>query len=181
MKLHELKNTFHRQARKRVGRGDGSGNGRTAGRGDKGAGARAGAKRRPYFEGGQIPLIRRLPKRGFNNPNHVLFEVVNLSVLEESFEAGAEINREVLEARGLISKETLPLKVLADGDLTKAFKVTADRFSNAAKEKIEKAGGTATFLKPSSAEAKAARKAAFIAAKKEAVAKRKAAAAARGE
>ena len=107
--------------------------------------------------------------------------MVNLSVLEESFEAGAEINREVLEARGLISKETLPLKVLADGDLTKAFKVTADRFSNAAKEKIEKAGGTATFLKPSSAEAKAARKAAFIAAKKEAVAKRKAAAAARGE
>ena len=71
MKLHELKNTFHRQARKRVGRGDGSGNGRTAGRGDKGAGARSGAKRRPYFEGGQIPLIRRLPKRGFNNPDHV--------------------------------------------------------------------------------------------------------------
>ena len=126
MKLHELKNTFNRQARKRVGRGDGSGNGRTAGRGDKGAGARAGAKRRPYFEGGQIPLIRRLPKRGFNNPNHVLFEVVNLNVLEENFEAGAEINREVLEQRGLISKETRPLKVLANGDLTKAFKVSAE-------------------------------------------------------
>ena len=181
MKLHELKNTFHRQARKRVGRGDGSGNGRTAGRGDKGAGARSGAKRRPYFEGGQIPLIRRLPKRGFNNPNHVLFEVVNLSILEENFEAGAEIDRKVLEERGLISKETLPLKVLADGDLTKAFKVTADRFSSTAKEKIEKAGGTATFLMPSSAEAKAARKAAFIAAKKAAVAKRKAAAEAHAE
>lgn len=181
MKLHELKNTFNRQARKRVGRGDGSGNGRTAGRGDKGAGARAGAKRRPYFEGGQIPLIRRLPKRGFNNPNHVLFEVVNLNVLEENFEAGAEINREVLEQRGLISKDTLPLKVLGNGDLTKAFKVSADRFSDMAKEKIEKAGGTATYLMPSSAEAKAARKAAFIAAKKAAVAKRKAAAEARAK
>lgn len=181
MKLHELKNTFNRQARKRVGRGDGSGNGRTAGRGDKGAGARAGAKRRPYFEGGQIPLIRRLPKRGFNNPNHVLFEVVNLNVLEENFEAGAEINREVLEQRGLISKETRPLKVLANGDLTKAFKVSADRFSDMAKEKIEKAGGTATYLMPSSAEAKAARKAAFIATKKAAVAKRKAAAEARAK
>lgn len=181
MKLHELKNTFNRQARKRVGRGDGSGHGRTAGRGDKGAGARSGAKNRPYFEGGQIPLIRRLPKRGFNNPNHVLFEVVNLSVLEENFEAGATIDRKVLEERGLISKETLPLKVLADGDLTKAFQITADRFSATAKAKIEAAGGSATFLKPSSAEAKAARKAAFVAAKKAAVEKRKAAAAARGE
>ena len=181
MKLHELKNTFNRQARKRVGRGDGSGNGRTAGRGDKGAGARAGAKRRPYFEGGQIPLIRRLPKRGFNNPNHVLFEVVNLSVLEENFEAGSEVNRKALEERGLIGKVTLPLKILANGDLTKALKVTADRFSDMAKEKIEKVGGSATYLMPSSAEAKAARKAAFVAAKKAAVAKRKAAAEARGE
>ena len=106
---------------------------------------------------------------------------MNLSVLEENFEAGEEINRQILEERGLISKEKLPLKVLADGDVTKAFKVTADRFSDAAKEKLEKAGGSATYLMPSSAEAKAARKAAFLEAKKAAVAKRKAAAAARGE
>ena len=104
-----------------------------------------------------------------------------MSVLEENFEAGATIDRKVLEERGLISKETLPLKVLADGDLTKAFQITADRFSATAKAKIEAAGGSATFLMPSSAEAKATRKAAFVAAKKAAVEKRKAAAAARGE
>lgn len=142
MKLHELKNTFNRQARKRVGRGDGSGNGRTAGRGDKGAGARSGARRRPYFEGGQIPLIRRLPKRGFNNPNHLEFEVVNLSVLEKNFEAGAEVTPQILREKGLLGKSELPVKVLGNGQLTKALNVTADRFSVAACEAIEKAGGT---------------------------------------
>ena len=165
MKLHELQNTFNRQARKRVGRGDGSGNGRTAGRGDKGAGARSGAKRRPYFEGGQIPLIRRLPKRGFNNANHIEFEVVNLDILEANFEAGAEINRAVLEERGLLGKEPLPLKILSMGELTKSFKVTADKFSAQAKAKIEAAGGSVTQLMLSHEEAKAAKHAAHVACK----------------
>ena len=164
MKLHELKNTFNRQARKRVGRGDGSGNGRSAGRGDKGAGARAGARRRPYFEGGQIPLIRRLPKRGFSNPDHVLFEVVNLDILEKNFEAGAEINTQVLQEHGLLSKRELPVKILGNGEVTKAFKVTADRFSETAKEKIEKAGGSCTATMPTHEEAKAAKHAAHVAA-----------------
>lgn len=159
MKLHELKNTFNRQARKRVGRGDGSGNGRTAGRGDKGAGARSGAKRRPFFEGGQIPLIRRLPKRGFNNPNHIEFEVINLTTLEKNFQAGEEVNRGILEQRGLLGKEPMPLKILAVGELTKALKVTADKFSAQAKAKIEAAGGTATQLMPTFEEAKAAKRA----------------------
>lgn len=172
MKLHDLHNTFNRQARKRVGRGDGSGNGRTAGRGDKGAGQRAGSGKGPFFEGGQIPLIRRLPKRGFNNPNHVEFEVVNLSILEENFESGAEINKEILQKRSLLGKQTMPVKVLADGDISKAFKVTVDKFSAAAKAKIEAAGGTCTALMPTSAEAKAARKAQFAAAKKAAIAAR---------
>ncbi len=158
MKLHELKNTFNRQERKRVGRGDGSGNGRTAGRGDKGAGARSGAKRRPYFEGGQIPLIRRLPKRGFNNPNHIEFEVINLDILEKNFEAGAEINKDILRQRGLLGKQEMPLKVLSAGELTKSFKVTADKFSAQAKAKIEAAGGSAVALMPSQEEVKAAKR-----------------------
>ena len=137
MKLHDLHNTVPRQARKRVGRGDGSGHGRTAGRGDKGAGARTGHTNRPYFEGGQIPLIRRLPKRGFKNPNHIEYEVINLAELEELFEAGAVVDAKVLQERGVMKKGDRPLKILADGDLTKALKVTADKFSAAAKQKIE--------------------------------------------
>ena len=141
MKLHELHNTVPRPNRKRFGRGDGSGHGRTAGRGDKGAGARTGHKKRPYFEGGQIPLIRRLPKRGFNNPNHQMFNVVNLVVLEENFDAGAEIDMKALQEKGLLGKRDLPLKILADGDLTKALTVKADKFSAAARQKIEQVGG----------------------------------------
>lgn len=142
MKLHELENTVPRPARKRVGRGDGSGHGRTAGRGEKGAGARAGHSRRPYFEGGQIPLIRRLPKRGFNNPNHIEFNVVNILVLEENFQAGQSIDKEELQRRGLLSKSNLPLKILGDGTVTKALQVKADKFSASAREKIEAAGGS---------------------------------------
>ncbi|MFA6815439.1 MAG: 50S ribosomal protein L15 [Lentisphaeria bacterium] len=142
MKLHELNNTIPRQERKRVGRGDGSGHGRTAGRGDKGAGARSGHTRRPYFEGGQIPLIRRLPKRGFNNPNHIEFNVVNLMALESNFDAGQVIDRVELQKRGLVGRSALPLKILANGDVTKALQVKADKFSAAAKKKIEAAGGS---------------------------------------
>lgn len=141
MKLHELQNDVPRKARKRVGRGDGSGNGRTAGRGEKGAGARSGHTSRPYFEGGQIPLIRRLPKRGFKNPNHIFFEVVNVQVLEENFADGDCVDVLELQKRGLASKSTAPLKILATGDLTKKLTVVADKFSEAARQKIEAAGG----------------------------------------
>ena len=141
MKLHELSNTFQRKTRKRVGRGDSSGHGRSAGRGDKGAGARSGNRRRPYFEGGQIPLFRRLPKRGFKNPNHTVYNVINLRNLEQNFEAGAEIDRVGLQAKGLLRKNDLPLKVLGDGELTKALTIKADKFSASARRKIEAAGG----------------------------------------
>lgn len=142
MKLNELKNTVARPNKKRVGRGDGSGHGRTAGRGEKGAGARTGHSRRPYFEGGQIPLIRRLPKRGFKNPNHIEFVVVNLNVLEDNFEAGAIVDRNALMERGLIGKTAQPLKILGNGELTKKLQIVADKFSASAKSKIEALGGT---------------------------------------
>ena len=142
MKLHTLKNTVKRPSRKRVGRGDGSGHGRTSGRGDKGAGQRSGYSRRPHFEGGQIPLFRRLPKRGFKNPNHVFYEVVNVSRLEKNFEAGDVVNEQVLHERGLISKSTSGVKILGDGELTKALTITAAKFSESAKKKIEAAGGS---------------------------------------
>jgi len=141
MKLHELQNEVPRQDRKRVGRGDGSGHGRTAGRGEKGAGARTGHTNRPYFEGGQIPLIRRLPKRGFKNPNHIEYNVVNLHLLDENFEDGQEVTFEELQKRGLMGKNLAPLKVLAMGELTKKLTVVADKFSAAARAKIEAAGG----------------------------------------
>ncbi|MBN2451973.1 MAG: 50S ribosomal protein L15 [Lentisphaeria bacterium] len=141
MKLHSLSNTFQRKPRKRVGRGDSSGNGRTAGRGDKGAGQRSGTSYRPYFEGGQIPLFRRLPKRGFKNPNHRVYTVVNVEYLEATFEAGADVDKAALKRAGYLSKTDQPLKILGDGELTKALKVRADKFSESARRKIEAAGG----------------------------------------
>ena len=158
MKLHELKNTVPRPNRKRVGRGDGSGHGRTAGRGEKGAGARTGHSRRPYFEGGQIPLIRRLPKRGFKNPNHIEFVVVNLNVLEELDAGDAVIDRAMLQARGLIGKSKQPLKILGDGELTKKINVVADKFSASAREKIEGLGGTCTVVEKAEKPAEKAEK-----------------------
>jgi large subunit ribosomal protein L15 len=154
MKLNELKNTVPRKARIRVGRGDGSGFGRTAGRGEKGAGARTGYSRRPYFEGGQIPLIRRLPKRGFNHPTHVEYEVVNLHELELNFEAGENVTRALLLEKGLVAKTKNPLKILGDGELTKALNVTADKFSKSAKQKIEEKGGKCIDARPQAAEEK---------------------------
>jgi large subunit ribosomal protein L15 len=143
MKLHELKNVVKRKPRKRVGRGDGSGNGRTAGRGDKGAGQRAGFSHRAYFEGGQIPLFRRLPKRGFKNPNHKVYSVVNVSLLEEVFAAGDMVDAVALRARGILGKKSTDgIKILGEGDLTKALTVKADKFSQSARSKIEAAGGT---------------------------------------
>ncbi|MFA4944728.1 MAG: 50S ribosomal protein L15 [Lentisphaeria bacterium] len=143
MKLHDLHNTVKRPARKRIGRGDGSGTGRTAGHGEKGAGARKGVSWRPHFEGGQMPLFRRLPKRGFNNPNHLTFTVVNVSDLDRYFAAGEEVSAETLWGKGLIGGlENGGLKILGDGEIGKAVTVKARKFSAAARQKIEAAGGT---------------------------------------
>ncbi|MBR0458959.1 MAG: 50S ribosomal protein L15 [Victivallales bacterium] len=155
MKLHELKNTVKRPNRRRVGRGDGSGSGRTSGRGEKGAGARTGHTSRPFFEGGQIPLIRRLPKRGFNNPNHIEYEVVNLNVLDENFKDGEVVTREELQKRGLISKTKAPLKILANGELSKNLKVEAEKFSKTAKAAIEAKGGSCVEVTRKAAAAEA--------------------------
>ena len=128
--------------RKRVGRGHGSGLGKSAGRGDKGAGQRSGFKRRPWFEGGQMPLARRLPKRGFTNLFKKEFQVVNLDDIDA---LGLDtINPQVLAKHGLVRSALKPVKILGGGELKSKLSVTATAFSNSAKEKIEKAGGTAT-------------------------------------
>jgi large subunit ribosomal protein L15 len=129
-----------KHAKKRVGRGQGSGNGKTAGRGHKGAQSRSGYKFKRGFEGGQMPLHRRVPKRGFHNPFRTEYEVVNLDTLTERFEAGAEITPESLQAAGLATGNS-PIKVLARGEVTKALTVRAHKFSGKAAEKIAAAGG----------------------------------------
>lgn len=142
MKLHELSpNPGSRQRRKRVGRGDSSGLGKTAGRGEKGQKSRTGSKIRPFFEGGQIPLFRRLPKRGFNQPNHIEYALVNLNILEDNFAAGDVVDTESLRAKKLLGKAEKMIKILANGELTKALTVKAEKFSAAAQAKIEAAGG----------------------------------------
>lgn len=142
MKLHNLSPTpGSRKRRRRVGRGDGSGWGRCAGRGDKGQRSRSGSTYRPYFEGGQTPLFRRLPKRGFNKADSVVYKLVNLSTLEEYYEAGDVVDVETLRDKKLLGKKRLPVKVLANGEITKALTVKAEKFSAAAVEKIEAAGG----------------------------------------
>ena len=131
-------------AKKRLGRGIGSGLGKTSGKGHKGQWARSGGGVRPGFEGGQMPLIRRVPKRGFNNHFKKVYSIVNLSVLE-GFEANSVIDMDMLNEKGLIKvvKGSLGLKVLGNGTLTKALTVKAACFSAAAKDAIEKAGGKA--------------------------------------
>ena len=145
MKLHELKNVagaVHRK--KRVGCGEGGGHGKTSGRGGKGQTARSGSSIRPGFEGGQMPLYRKLPHRGFNNYNHrISFAVVNVGDLASLDAAITEVNMEVLVASGLIRADNKAIKVLGDGELSRALKVTAAKFSETAKAKIEKAGGQA--------------------------------------
>ncbi|MBT2758924.1 50S ribosomal protein L15 [Mesobacillus foraminis] len=141
MKLHELKPAEgSRQERKRKGRGIGSGNGKTAGKGHKGQNARSGGGVRPGFEGGQTPLMRRLPKRGFTNINRKEYAVVNLDALNR-FEDGTEVTPELLIETGLVKKELAGVKVLAKGNLEKKLSVKAHKFSSAAKEAIEAAGG----------------------------------------
>ncbi|MGD9125854.1 MAG: 50S ribosomal protein L15 [Planctomycetia bacterium] len=132
--------------RKRVGRGTGSGHGKTCGRGHKGQGARAGFSMKPTFEGGQMPLVRRIPKRGFNNRWALKVVAVNVSDLEAVFDAGAEVNPETLREKNLAKEKYDVLKVLGDGELTKKLTVKAHRFSKSALEKIEKAGGEVVVL-----------------------------------
>ena len=147
MKLHDIGPTpGSRKTRKRVGRGDSSGYGKTAGRGEKGQKSRTGSTIRPFFEGGQIPLFRRLPKRGFKNPDRVVYALVNLSVLDKNFEAGEVVDLESLHARKLLGKGETIVKVLANGEITKALTVKAKKFSAAAVAKIQAAGGTAEVI-----------------------------------
>jgi large subunit ribosomal protein L15 len=145
MKLHELKNVpgaVHR--RKRVGCGEGGGHGRTSGRGGKGQTARSGGSIRPGFEGGQMPLYRKLPQRGFNNARfHVEYEVVNVGDLARLDASVTEVTPAVLAERGLVRRRAALVKVLGEGELTRALKVTASKFSGSAKAKIERAGGQA--------------------------------------
>ncbi len=143
MKLHELSPVEGAtKAPKRIGRGHGSGNGKTAGKGHKGQKARAGHGMRPGFEGGQMPLQRRVPKRGFNNIFAKEYAIVNVSALEV-FDDGAVVDAAALEAKGLIRCACMPVKVLGNGALTKKLTVNAAAFSAGATEKIQAAGGTA--------------------------------------
>ena len=144
MKLNELKPAEGSvKASFRVGRGPGSGNGKTAGKGHKGQNARSGGGVRPGFEGGQLPLYRKLPKRGFNNKFATVSAIVNVSDLENRFENGDVVNLETLLAKRVIRKAYDGLKVLGNGELTKKLTVQAAAFSAGAKEKIVAAGGQA--------------------------------------
>jgi len=131
-----------KHSKKRIGRGQGSGQGKTAGRGHKGAKSRSGFKFKRGFEGGQMPLHRRVPKRGFHNPFRVEYEVVNLDTLAARFEAGAVVTPELLREQGLIAGSRSRLKVLGRGEVGKALTVRAHKFSGKAAEKIAAAGGT---------------------------------------
>ncbi len=144
MKLHDLKpDPGSKRKRKRVGRGIAAGQGKTAGRGHKGQGARSGGGKGPYFEGGQLPLVRRLPfKRGFTNIFAINYQEVNVDMLEARFEDGAVVNGASLKAAGLVRKADEPIKVLGRGELGKKLEVHANKFTRSAAEKIEGAGGS---------------------------------------
>ncbi|MEY4923517.1 MAG: ribosomal protein [Verrucomicrobiota bacterium] len=145
MRLHELKNVpgaVHRK--KRVGCGEGGGHGKTSTRGGKGQSARSGSSIRPGFEGGQMPLYRKLPHRGFNNYEfRTSYAVVNVGDLARLDAAISEVNAEVLAQAGLVRRGIKTLKILGDGEITRALKVTAQKFTGSAKAKLEKAGGQA--------------------------------------
>jgi large subunit ribosomal protein L15 len=135
-----------KHSKKRVGRGQGSGQGVQAGRGHKGAQSRSGWAKKRGFEGGQMPLHRRVPKRGFHNPFRVEYSVVNLDTLVERFDAGTVVTPELLRERGLIHSTRQPIKVLARGDVSKKLTVQAHKFSSKAAEKIAAAGGSTEVL-----------------------------------
>jgi len=146
VRLNEIKSPEKNKSRKRVGRGDGSGHGTTSGRGTKGQLARSGGKTRPGFEGGQMPLQRRLPHlRGFKNNRKIIFNVINLGMLE-GFKEGSTVDYDVLLKKGLIMKKGNPLKVLGSGEFNKKLTIKANGFSKTAREKIEKAGGKAEVI-----------------------------------
>lgn len=143
--LHDLSpNPGSHRDRKRVGRGPGSGTGKTSGRGHKGQGSRSGGGVRRGFEGGQMPLQRRIPKRGFKNIHRVAYQVVNVRDLNR-IDAG-EVTPEILKQSGLIGTLNQPVKILGTGEIEGAYQVSAHRFSGSAREKIERAGGTVTVL-----------------------------------
>ncbi len=147
MKLHELSPAFGATKEvKRIGRGHGSGHGKTAGKGHKGQWARSGGGVRPGFEGGQTALARRMPKRGFNNIFATEYATVNVSDLEARFESGAVIDEAALVESGLLKKTLDGVKVLGNGEITKSFTVKAAKFTATASEKIEKAGGKAEVV-----------------------------------
>jgi large subunit ribosomal protein L15 len=135
-----------KHSKKRVGRGQGSGNGVTAGRGEKGAKSRSGFKHKRGFEGGQMPLHRRVPKRGFFNLFRLEYAVVNLDAIAEKFEAGTTVTPELLRESGLVKSGKQPVKVLARGDIAKALTIRAHKFSGKAAEKIAAAGGAAEAI-----------------------------------
>jgi large subunit ribosomal protein L15 len=135
-----------KHSKKRIGRGQGSGQGKTAGRGHKGAKSRSGFKFKRGFEGGQMPLHRRVPKRGFHNHFRVQYEVVNLDLLGAKFDAGTVVTPELLRERGLVAGGDRPIKILARGDVGKALTVRAHKFSGKASEKLKAAGGTAEAI-----------------------------------
>jgi len=132
--------------KKRIGRGQGSGNGKTAGRGHKGAKSRSGFHYKRGFEGGQMPLHRRVPKRGFHNPFRVEYEVVNLDLLDAQFDAGTVITPELLREQGIVARGTAPVKILARGEIKKKLTVRAHKFSGKAAEKLAAAGGNAEVI-----------------------------------
>lgn len=140
-----------RKKEKRIGRGQGSGHGGTSTRGHKGQKSRSGESIRPWFEGGQMPLIRRIPKRGFRNPFKVEYQIVNLSRLQELIDkgkisAGTSVTPELLYELGAVSKKTLPVKILGDGELKVALEISAHAFSKSALQKIQAIGGKAIKL-----------------------------------
>ncbi len=142
--LHPAPGSTHKK--KRVGRGPGSGLGKTAGRGHKGQKSRSGYSSRPGFEGGQMPLQRRLPKRGFTNIFKKQWIEISLAKIEENFNSGDEVTPEVLHERGLIKKAKHDLVILGNGEFSKSLNISAHRFTKTAREKIEKAGGSATQI-----------------------------------
>ncbi len=147
MNLHDVHRAIKKnKPRRRIGRGKGSGYGKTAGRGHKGARSRSGWKSSSTFEGGQTPLVRRTPKRGFHNRFAKTIHEINVAQLDRRFESGSDVTVESLKARGLAKGRFDILKVLGDGELTKSLNVFAHRFSRAAREKIEQAGGKATVV-----------------------------------
>ena len=143
-KLKPAEGSTH--SKKRVGRGHGTGQGTQAGRGHKGAQSRSGYSFKRGFEGGQMPLHRRVPKRGFHNPFRVEYAVVNLDALSERFADGADVTPDVMRAIGLVRDARLPIKVLARGEVSKKLSVQAHKFSGKAAEKLAAAGGSAQVL-----------------------------------